>query len=75
MGERRYQLADYITEIQFAQAGEKEFSFSAVVTCSGQDNLNPEYITRAIAEKFGLTVSFARYARRQFYTKDNKAFV
>lgn len=73
-GEREINLADMIEEIHFTQSKEGELSFSATVVCSGQDNLNPEYITKAIAEKFGVDVTFATYVRRQFYTNDKKAF-
>lgn len=73
-GEKEINLADLIDEITFTQPSEKELAFSATLVCAPQDNLNPEYIVKAIVQKFDCPVSFVRYARREFYTEDKKAF-
>lgn len=74
-GEKEICLTDFIEEIDFSQRDEKSLFFEATVVCSGQENLNPAYIARAVAERFGLTILYATYARNGFYTAQKKAFI
>ena len=73
-GERQMDLAKLIDAITFSLDEAGAILFEARVACGSVENVNPIYITRAIAAAVGMEETFARYQRNGFYTGEGKIF-